>query len=344
LACSFCQVSWEPGRQGFDYAFGFLDHRHAHRQFTDHLWRNGSRVAIDIDRDYVNDLFTKEAAAFVERDDQRPFFVYLNYTVPHAELRAPDEAVGSFRGRFPEQPFENPTADEKPTGASPELPSLGYRDTVAGLKGGIRIIRTGAFAIPMIQRLRSLVVGFMLVAIVSLATTGAATAAGRPIDAEHSTLTVLVFKAGLFSAFADDHVISAPIAGGSISDDAPLAVEIKVRSADLKVLDPNLSASKRDEVQTRMVGPEVLDVMNFPDITFTSTAVDAAGPNRWQVTGRLTIHGQTQTVRFPVVLQTGKYRGDAVIKQRDFGITPIRIAGGAVRVKDEVTVRFEIAK
>ena len=35
----------QPDRKGFDYAFGFLDHRHAHRQYTDHLWRNGERVA-----------------------------------------------------------------------------------------------------------------------------------------------------------------------------------------------------------------------------------------------------------------------------------------------------------
>ena len=34
----------QPDKQGFDYAFGFLDHRHAHRQFTDHLWRNGEQV------------------------------------------------------------------------------------------------------------------------------------------------------------------------------------------------------------------------------------------------------------------------------------------------------------
>ena len=119
--------SGQPNQQGFDYAFGFLDHRHAHRQFTDHLWRNGERIAVDVERDYVNDLFTREAAAFVERADPRPFFVYLNYTVPHAELRAPDDSVAPFRERFPEQPFANPAADAKPTGSTPEATSLGYR-------------------------------------------------------------------------------------------------------------------------------------------------------------------------------------------------------------------------
>jgi arylsulfatase A len=117
----------QPDRQGFDYAFGFLDHRHAHRQYTDHLWRNGERVGVDIDRDYVNDLFSRESAAFIEREDSRPFFVYLNYTVPHAELRAPDDAVARFRGRFPEQAFTNAQADEKRTGARPDTATLGYR-------------------------------------------------------------------------------------------------------------------------------------------------------------------------------------------------------------------------
>ncbi len=123
--------SGQPNQQGFDYAFGFLDHRHAHRQFTDHLWRNGERIAVDVDRDYVNDLFSREAAAFVERADPRPFFVYLNYTVPHAELRAPDDSVAPFRERFPEHPFANPTADGKPTGSTPEATSLGYRSQPA---------------------------------------------------------------------------------------------------------------------------------------------------------------------------------------------------------------------
>jgi arylsulfatase A-like enzyme len=123
----------EPLSQGFEHAFGFLDHRHAHRQFTDHLWRNGERVATDVDRDYVNDLFTREAAAFIERPDPRPFFVYLNYTVPHAEMRAPEESLAPFRGRFPEQPFRNDEADQRPTGARPDRPTLGYRSQPAPL-------------------------------------------------------------------------------------------------------------------------------------------------------------------------------------------------------------------
>ena len=117
----------QPDRQGFEFSFGFLDHRHAHRQFTDHLYRNVERVPVDLERDYVNDLFTKEAAAFIEKEDKRPFFVYLAYTVPHAELRAPLEGMASFRDTFPEQPFANPKADARQAGATPDAASLGYR-------------------------------------------------------------------------------------------------------------------------------------------------------------------------------------------------------------------------
>jgi arylsulfatase A-like enzyme len=114
-------------RKGFEYSFGFVDHRHAHRQYTDHLYRNGERVAADLENDYVNDLFTKETASFIAKDDTRPFFVYLNYTVPHAELRAPEESLAPMRGRFAETPFANAKADAVPTGARVDGPSIGYR-------------------------------------------------------------------------------------------------------------------------------------------------------------------------------------------------------------------------
>jgi arylsulfatase A-like enzyme len=118
-------TSGMPDKKGFEYAFGFLDHRHAHRQFTDHLYRNGERIATDVDHDYANDLFTREAAMFIERTDPRPFLLYLNYTVPHAEFRVPSDSLDAMRGRFPETPFENARADGRATG--PDNVSLGYR-------------------------------------------------------------------------------------------------------------------------------------------------------------------------------------------------------------------------
>jgi polyisoprenoid-binding protein YceI len=189
------------------------------------------------------------------------------------------------------------------------------------------------------------VVSFRSAVELVLWTVAAAAAAGaetRPIDTGRSTLTVFVYKSGLFSAFADDHVIRAPIASGSVSPDAPRGVEMSVRSANLKVLDPSLAAGKRAEVQARMLGPEVLDSATYPDIVFTSTAIESVGPDRWTVTGRLSIHGVTRPTTFVVAQQDSRYRGTAVLKQRDFGIEPISIVGGTVKVKDELKVEFDI--
>jgi hypothetical protein len=165
----------------------------------------------------------------------------------------------------------------------------------------------------------------------------------RPLDVAHSTLTVFVYKSGLFSALADNHIVSAPIATGSISEQTPLSIALRVRAADLRVLDPGLASDKRADVQARMVGPQVLDVATFPEIAFASTAVEPEGADRWQVTGRLTIHGQERPIRFAVTRMNSKYRGEVTIKQRDFGIEPIKVAGGTVKVKDELKVQFEVA-
>jgi len=55
-----------PDKKGFDYAFGFLDHRHAHRQFTDHLYRNGEMVATDLEHEclVVCEVKTRSSAGF----------------------------------------------------------------------------------------------------------------------------------------------------------------------------------------------------------------------------------------------------------------------------------------
>jgi polyisoprenoid-binding protein YceI len=179
---------------------------------------------------------------------------------------------------------------------------------------------------------------------IGLLTVAPAKAERRPIDSAHSTLTVFVYKSGLFSAFADNHVVNAPIAGGTISEEAPREIELVVRTADLRVLDPDLAPERRAEVQARMLGSEVLDAAQFPEITFASTTIEPAGADRWNVSGRLNIHGRTRIITFPVVLLNGKYSGQVRIRQRDFGIEPIRVAGGTVRVKDELKIQFEIAK
>ncbi len=167
-------------------------------------------------------------------------------------------------------------------------------------------------------------------------------AEGRVIDPAHSTLDVLVYKSGLFSALADNHVIRAPIADGRINDDGDLLVELFVKSAELTVMDPGLSADKRADVAARMHGPDVLDSAQYPTIRFVSQRIVAEGPSQWRVAGQLTLHGVSRPVSGLVTLRDGHYRGSMSIRQRDFGIQPISIAGGAVKVKDDLRITFDI--
>ena len=84
-----------PNAQGFDEWFGYLDQRHAHTYYPEYLWRNNERVPLEgnvesepmvaIERtQYSHDLFTTEALDYVRRHKEGPFFLYLAYTIPHA--------------------------------------------------------------------------------------------------------------------------------------------------------------------------------------------------------------------------------------------------------------------
>ncbi|HTU99510.1 MAG TPA: arylsulfatase [Luteitalea sp.] len=115
-----------PERQGFDEAFGYLTHQQPHRQYTDRLWKNGKWVDVSPDRDFTSDLFTQAAVDFIDTQAAAPFFLYLAYPLPHAELRAPDDAIAPYRGKFPETPFVNAKADAT-TPVAPYRESGGYR-------------------------------------------------------------------------------------------------------------------------------------------------------------------------------------------------------------------------
>lgn len=168
-----------------------------------------------------------------------------------------------------------------------------------------------------------------------------AVAEPQPIDTRKSTLIVRVYRAGVFSAFGHDHEIEAPVASGSV-DMVAHQVELRVSAANLRVRDSDASEKDRAEIQRQMVGPEVLDAARFPEILFRSTAAESAGRGAWKLRGNLTLRGTSRLVDVTVSETGGHYTGNAALRQTEFGIRPIRIAGGAVRVKDEVRIEFDI--
>jgi polyisoprenoid-binding protein YceI len=165
----------------------------------------------------------------------------------------------------------------------------------------------------------------------------------RFIDRIHSTITVYVYKTGILAGLAHNHEIEAPIAWGEVEDSNTAAVELRIDSTKLRVLDPEVCDGMRAKIQTTMHGAEVLDVSHFPEIHFRSTGVEPNGADHWIVHGNLDLHGQTHPISFEVAFKDGLFQGTATLKQTGFGITPIKVAGGTVKVKDEVKIAFSVA-
>jgi polyisoprenoid-binding protein YceI len=173
-----------------------------------------------------------------------------------------------------------------------------------------------------------------------------AVAYAADIDLAASTITVKVEKTGLFSTFAHDHTIAAPLASGHL-DVQKRTVELKFRSQEMKVLDPGIKDSERADIDRTMKSYKVLDAGRFPEIVFVSTSVEtptvgADATKRYLVHGKLTLHGITRPIELPVSFSDGHYTGKVTLKQTEFGITPVKIAGGTVKVKDAIEIVFEI--
>jgi polyisoprenoid-binding protein YceI len=109
-----------------------------------------------------------------------------------------------------------------------------------------------------------------------------------------------------------------------------------------------------DRRDAHLKSPDFLDVAKFPTITFKSTKVEAAGTNKWKVTGDLTIHGVTKPVVLdvegtgaPIHDPMGNTRAGASattkIRRGDFGLIWNKaLEAGGVMVGDEVAISIDL--
>ncbi len=111
-------TSGAPNAKGFDEFFGYIDQYLAHNYYPDKLWRNSTEVPVEGNvleapnvcktcTTYSHDLFTKEALEFIERHKDGPFFLYLAYTLPHANNEAK-----RLREHGMEVPSDEPYSDK----------------------------------------------------------------------------------------------------------------------------------------------------------------------------------------------------------------------------------------
>ena len=85
-----------------------------------------------------------------------------------------------------------------------------------------------------------------------------------------------------------------------------------------------------------------LETKKFPEITFRSSRVEKLAEGQWKVEGDLSLHGVTKPVSLTVKQTGDAYTAHTVLKQTDFGIKPISVGGGLIKVKNEVEIDFQI--
>jgi arylsulfatase A-like enzyme len=117
----------DPNDHGFDHFFGYVSMWHAHNFYPEFIIRNGREVPLRNvvhDRwqgtdgrgvakervDYVPELVTQEALAFIQKHREEPFFLFVSLNIPHANNEAGRDSTFPEKGM--EVPDFGPFADE----------------------------------------------------------------------------------------------------------------------------------------------------------------------------------------------------------------------------------------
>lgn len=191
--------------------------------------------------------------------------------------------------------------------------------------------------------------------------------AGWSLDTGKSELVVKVWKTGAASGLAHDHVVRASKFEGTVSLEDPdrvetLALTIKLDVNALvpdepevrkrhNVPNPGPAEADQKKVKENMLADDQLNAAKFPTIEFSTTKFFREESGALQCTGKLTLHGVTKEVVFPVTVKTDKAPGDdgaggrtsvmegdarLRFKTSDFGVKPYSAALGLIKNRDEV--------
>jgi len=167
-----------------------------------------------------------------------------------------------------------------------------------------------------------------------------------------SRFTIRAFASGLLSAFGHSPTFAVRDFEGEVffsSDDIGRSrVRITVRANSLGVTD-NMKDKDRREIE-QVMNDDVLQSARYPEIVLESSSVSGSlwAENQWsvEIAANLSLHGETNAITIPARLltmgETLHANGEFTILQTAFGIKPVRAAGGALKVKDELKATFNI--
>ncbi|MBO0798599.1 MAG: YceI family protein [Blastocatellia bacterium] len=165
-------------------------------------------------------------------------------------------------------------------------------------------------------------------------------------------LTVQAFAKGLLSAFGHSPTLAVRGLAGEVEFDADAAdtasLNLTVSADSLAVID-NISEADRREIE-RKTREEVLESARYPEIVFQPLQVLAqrTGEGQFHVrlNGHLSMHGvtRTQSIEAGVALTQNCLRaqGKTQLRQSDYRIEPVTALGGAIKLKDELELTFDI--
>jgi len=170
------------------------------------------------------------------------------------------------------------------------------------------------------------------------------------LDSKASQFNVQAFAEGLASVLAHCPKFAIRDFVGAIEgppaslNDASLCLRVAANSLELM---DHVTPDDRRAID-RMMFNEVLETRIFPEVRFESTRVLAArlseNMHRVTMTGNLTIHGVTNqhAIVANVVTSDDTLRayGETQIRQSDYGIAKASVAGGTLKVRDELKFGF----
>jgi polyisoprenoid-binding protein YceI len=172
------------------------------------------------------------------------------------------------------------------------------------------------------------------------------------LDTRASQFTVQVFSGGLLSAFGHSPTIAIRDFSGDteVNADDPVksSLKVTVRAESLEVKD-DISDKDRRAIELTM-RENILEVAEYPEIVYdcSNIAAKKVGEGQFTVTlnGDLTMHGTTHSLAIParVALDGDVLRsfGTFSLSQTDFGLRLASVAGGALKVKDELKFSFNM--
>jgi len=172
------------------------------------------------------------------------------------------------------------------------------------------------------------------------------------IDPASSRFTVRAFAAGLLSGLGHNPVIAIRDFSGEVNfapdDLTKSSVGMTIQAGSFEVQNDVSEKDLREIIRT--MNDQVLEVKRFPEIAFESRQVSGMKLGEWlyvvKIEGDLFLHGVTrsQILSANVAPADDKLRayGEFSIKQSDFKIRLVSVAGGALKVKDELKLSFDI--